>query len=44
MSDNLFLGAVLGFMVGALIVHRNEKASELIENGKEKVKEAIDKI
>ena len=44
MSDNLILGMALGFMVGAILVHNNQKASEFIEDGKEKLKETIDKI
>ena len=44
MSDNLVLGMAIGFCVGAILVHSNQKASHVIDEGKEKVKEAIEKI
>ena len=44
MCDNLVLGMAIGFMVGAIVVHNNQKASEFIEDGKQKIKETIDKI
>lgn len=44
MNDNLLLGMVLGFAVGAILVHSNQNASKMIDDGKEKVKEIIDKI
>ncbi len=44
MCDNLILGMAIGFMAGAIVVHNNQKASEFIEDGKEKLKETIDKI
>ena len=44
MSDNLILGLAIGFMAGAILVHNNQKASEFIDDGKQKMKEVIDKI
>jgi len=43
MKDNLLLLA-LGFTIGAIWVHSNQNASKIIDDGKQKVKEAIDKI
>lgn len=44
MNDNLILGLAIGFVVGAIMVHSNQKASEFIDDGKQKIKEQIDKI
>lgn len=44
MSDNLILGMALGFMVGAIVVRSSQKANEFIDDGKQKIKETIDKI
>lgn len=44
MCDNLILGMAVGFIIGAMLVHNNQKASQFIDDGKEKIKEAIDKI
>lgn len=44
MSDNLILGLAIGFMAGAILVHNNQKAAEFIDDGKQKMKEVIDKI
>lgn len=44
MNDNLIMGLAIGFVVGALLVHCNPKANQMIEEGKQKVKETIDKI
>lgn len=44
MNDNMLLGLAIGFAIGALLVHRNPKADQIIQEGKEKVKETIDKI
>ena len=44
MSDNLIVGMALGFAIGAILIHSNQNASKLIDDGKEKIKEAIDKI
>lgn len=44
MDDKLIIGLAMGFIVGALLVHSNKKAAQLIETGKEKIKETIDKI
>ncbi|MGN1213068.1 MAG: hypothetical protein ACI4TZ_03395 [Christensenellales bacterium] len=44
MNDNLIFGLALGFIAGAILVHSNQKANQMIEEGKEKIKETIDKI
>ena len=44
MKDNMILGLAIGFIVGALLVHNNQKASQVIEQGKQKVIETIEKI
>ena len=44
MTDNLLLGLAVGFMCGALLVHSNEKASEFIDDGKQKILDTIEKI
>ena len=44
MKDNMILGLAIGFMIGALLVHSNQKASQVIEQGKQKVIEQIEKI
>ena len=44
MNDKFLCGMVLGFMVGAIVMHVNPKAQELLEKGKEEVKKVIDKI
>lgn len=44
MNDKLLIGLALGFVVGAIMVHSNQKVGQMIEQGKEKVKETIDKI
>ena len=38
------LGLAIGFMVGAIMVRSNQKVNQMIEEGKDKVKETIDKI
>ena len=43
MKEDLILLA-LGFTIGAIWVHSNQNASKIIDDGKEKVKEVIDKI
>lgn len=43
MKDDLIFLA-LGFAIGAIWVHSNQNASKMIEEGKMKVKETIDKI
>ena len=44
MNDNLILGMAIGFVVGALIVHSNQKASEFIDDSKQKIVETIEKM
>jgi hypothetical protein len=44
MNDNLILGLAIGFAVGAILVHSSDKAGQIIEQGKQKVIETIDKI
>ena len=44
MSDNLILGMALGFVVGALVVHNNQKANEFIDDSKKKIVETIEKV
>lgn len=44
MKDNMILGLAIGFMIGAFLVHSNQKASQVIEQGKQKVIEQIEKI
>ena len=44
MKDYLILGMALGFIVGAIVSHNNQKVGQIIEQGKEKVIETIDKI
>ena len=44
MNDNLILGLAIGFIAGAILVRSNRQVNEMIEDGKEKVKETIDKI
>lgn len=44
MSDNLILGMAIGIVVGGLIVHSSKKAQNLIEEGKDFVKEQIDNL
>ena len=44
MKDSLILGMALGFVVGAVLVQSNKKAEKIVEMGKEKIKEEINKI
>ena len=44
MHDNLIVGVAIGLCVGIILARNNQKVSEMIETGKEKVKETIDKI
>ena len=44
MNDKFLCGMVLGFMVGALVMHKSPNAQEMLEMGKQEVKKAIDKI
>lgn len=44
MNDNLIIGMAIGFMIGAILVHSNQKVNQMIDDGKEKIKETIDKI
>lgn len=44
MCDNLILGMAIGFVIGAMLVHSNQKANQIIDEGKEKIKDAINKI
>ena len=44
MTDNLILGMAVGFIIGALVVHSNEKAREFIDDGKQKIVETIEKM
>ena len=43
-DEKLIVGMALGFIVGAIVVHSSKKAQDIIEQGKEKVKEQIEKI
>lgn len=44
MSDNLLLGMAIGFVVGAVLLHNNQKANEFIDQGKQKIVETIEKM
>ena len=44
MCDNMVLGLAVGFAIGAIWVNSNKKASEYIDEGKQKAKEIIEKI
>ena len=44
MSDNLILGMAIGVVIGGLIVHSSKKAQDLIDDGKDFVKEKIDNL
>ena len=44
MNDNLILGMVIGFAMGAIIVHSSDKAKEFIDDGKQKIVETIEKM
>lgn len=44
MNDNFILGMILGVVVGGLIVHSSKTAQNLIENGKQVVKEKIETL
>ena len=44
MNDNLILGHAMGFVIGALLVHSSTKASEFIDEGKQKIVETIEKM
>ena len=44
MNDSLIIVMAIGFIAGAILVHSNQKVNQMIEEGKEKVKETIDKI
>lgn len=44
MNDNLFLGMAIGFVIGAILVHSNQKASNFIDESKQKIVETIEKV
>lgn len=44
MKEGLIIGLMLGLIAGAVIVQSNKKAEELVQKGKEKLKEEINKI
>ena len=44
MKEGMIIGIMLGMIAGAIIVQSNKKAADLVEMGKEKLKEEINKI
>lgn len=44
MRDGILVGMSLGIIVGAVLVNTNKKAEKLVESGKEKLKEQINKL
>lgn len=44
MNDNLFLGMAIGFVIGTILVHSNQKASNFIDESKQKIVETIEKV
>ena len=44
LDDKLIIGMALGFIVGAIVVHSNKKVQQVIEDGKEKIKEKIEQM
>ena len=44
MKEGLIIGLMLGLIAGAVIVQSNKKAEALVELGKEKLKEEVNKI
>ena len=43
-DDKLLIGMALGFIVGAILVHSSKKAQQVIEQGKEVIKEKIEQL
>lgn len=43
-DDKLIIGMALGFIVGAITVHSNKKVQQIIDQGKEKIKEKIEQM
>lgn len=44
MSDNLIIGMMLGFVVGAIVVHSSKKAQEIMDKGKEMAIEKLEEF
>ncbi len=42
MKDSLIIGLTLGFLAGAVLVTKNEKAREMVEDGAKAMEEKID--
>lgn len=43
-DDKLLIGMALGFVIGAIVVHSSKKAQQVVEQGKEMLKEKIDQL
>ncbi len=44
LDDKLIIGMALGFIVGAIVVNKRKKVQQVIEDGKEKIKEKIEQM
>ena len=44
MKDCVLIAMALGFIAGALVVSNNSKAQEIVEKGKNAIKEQVKKI
>ncbi len=44
MNDRFICGLMLGIFMGAVIMHSSPKAQQLMEKGKQELKEQINKI
>lgn len=43
-DDKLLVGMALGFIVGAIVIHSSKKAQQLMDEGKEKIKEKLEQL
>lgn len=44
LDDKLIVGMTLGFILGACLVHSSKKVQNIIEQGKDKLVETMEKI
>lgn len=43
-DDKLVIGMALGFIVGAIVVHNSKKVQQVMDDGKEKIKEKLEQM
>lgn len=44
LDDKLIIGMALGFIVGAIVAHSSKKVQQVMDDGKEMIKEKIEQL